>query len=84
MNTIGLFEAKTKLSELLDRVQDGEELVITRHGVPVAKLVPAGQSSRRDVSAAITQWRRFREGTVLNPPDAERVTVRELIEDGRK
>ena len=39
MTTVGAFEAKTKLSELLDRVERGEEIVITRHGKPVARLV---------------------------------------------
>ena len=47
METVGLFEAKTKLSELIDRVESGEELLITRHGVPVARLVPAGRATRR-------------------------------------
>jgi prevent-host-death family protein len=39
MITVGAFEAKTKLSELLDRVERGEEVTITRHGKPVARLV---------------------------------------------
>ncbi len=38
--TVGIFEAKTKLSALVERVERGEELVITRRGKPVAKLVP--------------------------------------------
>ena len=38
---IGAYEAKTHLSDLLDRVERGEELVITRHGKPVARLIPA-------------------------------------------
>jgi len=37
---IGAFEAKNKLAMLLDRVEDGEEITITRHGKPVARLVP--------------------------------------------
>ena len=37
---IGAFEAKNKLGSLLDRVEQGEEIVITRHGKPVARLVP--------------------------------------------
>jgi prevent-host-death family protein len=45
MATVGAFEAKTKLSELLDRVQRGEEIVITRHGKPAARLVPAHAAS---------------------------------------
>jgi prevent-host-death family protein len=40
MTTVGAFEAKTKLSELLDRVERGEEIVITRRGKPAARLVP--------------------------------------------
>jgi prevent-host-death family protein len=40
MTTVGAFDAKTRLSELLDRVEDGEVIVITRHGAPVAKLMP--------------------------------------------
>jgi len=42
METIGLFEAKTHLSELVARAERGEEVVITRHNKPVAKLVPVG------------------------------------------
>ncbi len=44
MLEIGAFEAKNKLGSLLDRVENGEEVVITRHGKPVARLVP---NSRR-------------------------------------
>ena len=40
MLVIGAFEAKNKLGTLLDRVQQGEEIIITRHGKPVARLVP--------------------------------------------
>lgn len=40
METVGLFEAKTHLSELVARAEQGEEVIITRHNKPVAKLVP--------------------------------------------
>lgn len=43
MITIGTFEAKNRLSELLDKVEQGEEVVITRHGKPVARLAPVHQ-----------------------------------------
>lgn len=39
--TFGAFEAKTHLSELLHRVEGGEHITITKHGRPVARLVPA-------------------------------------------
>ena len=42
MESIGLFEAKTHLSELIARAERGEEVIITRHNKPVAKLVPIG------------------------------------------
>ena len=45
-NTIGAYEAKTHLSELLEKVEAGEEITITKHGAPVAKLVPV----RREAS----------------------------------
>jgi prevent-host-death family protein len=57
MEEIGAFEAKNKLSALLDRVEAGEEIVITRHGRPVARLVPnagfAGQLQAREAAARI-------------------------------
>ena len=45
METVGLFEAKTHLSELIARAERGEEVIITRHNKPVAKLVPIGEVS---------------------------------------
>lgn len=39
-NVVGAYEAKTKLSELLDRVEKGERITITRHGKPIAEIVP--------------------------------------------
>ena len=42
MDEIGAFEAKNRLGALLDRVERGEEIVITRRGKPVARIVPAG------------------------------------------
>jgi prevent-host-death family protein len=52
--TVGAFEAKTKLSELLDRVEAGEEIIITRRGKEVARLVASKvpEALRRDAKAA--------------------------------
>jgi prevent-host-death family protein len=53
MTEIGAFEAKNTLGALLDRVEHGEEIVITRHGKPVARLVPnAGGIDRSQARAA--------------------------------
>jgi len=58
MQEIGAFEAKNKLAALLDRVEAGEEIVITRHGKAVARLVPhAGGSDRSQARAAAERIR---------------------------
>lgn len=58
MAEVGAFEAKNMLSALLDRVERGEEIVITRHGKPVARLVPnAGGIDRSQAYAAIQRIR---------------------------
>lgn len=59
MNEIGAFEAKNKLSELLDRAEKGEEVVITRRGRAVAKLVPIRPC--HDVEEARKAMKRIRE-----------------------
>lgn len=46
MQNVGAYEAKTHLPRLLDRVARGESLTITRHGHPVARLVPAEDEDR--------------------------------------
>jgi prevent-host-death family protein len=48
MREIGAFEAKNKLGQLLDLVEQGEEITITRHGKEVARLVPARPVRSRD------------------------------------
>ena len=58
MREIGAFEAKNTLGTLLDRVEEGEEIVITRHGKPVARLVPnAGNIDRSQAEAAAERIR---------------------------
>jgi prevent-host-death family protein len=52
MAEIGAFEAKNTLGSLLDRVEQGEEIVITRHGKPVARLVPSSGGINREQARA--------------------------------
>lgn len=62
MHTVGSYEAKTHLLQLLERVERGETITITRHGKPVARLVPAVASTPRpDVVAAIAAMETFQE-----------------------
>ena len=65
MITVGAFEAKTHLSALLDRVAAGEEVLITKHGKAVARLVGAGDAARQDVDAAIVRLKALRAGATL-------------------
>jgi prevent-host-death family protein len=59
MVEIGAFQAKNKLGSLLDLVESGEEIVITRHGRPVARLVP--ETGKRDAAAVRAAFQRIRE-----------------------
>ncbi len=75
---VGLFAAKTHFPAVVARVQRGEEILITKHGVAVARLVPAGQSVRRNPGQAAAKIRQLRRGVVLGD-----VSLRSLIEEGR-
>jgi prevent-host-death family protein len=79
MRTVGAYEAKTHLPRLLDEVARGETITITKHGVPVAKLVPADEAVGRDVGEVIEALREFRKGKTLGD-----ISIRELIEEGRR
>ena len=59
MATVGMLEAKTQLSALADRAVGGEEIVITRHGKPLVKIVPAVADRKVDAEELL---RRMREG----------------------
>ncbi len=58
MREIGAFEAKNKLGTLLDWVEQGEEVLITRHGKPVARMIP--NTSAHDHNQAVTAASRIR------------------------
>ena len=60
MEMIGAYEAKTHLPQLLDRVARGERLTITRHGKPVAQLIPVvtDRKRAREAAARIVERRR--------------------------
>ena len=79
MITIGAFEAKTHLSSLLDKVTQGEDVLITRRGVPVARLVPARQAQRAKTESAINELRALRAGMKLRGLD-----WKELRDEGRR
>ena len=83
MHTVGSYEAKTHLPQLLERVEHGESITITRHGKPVARLVPAISSTPRpDVAAAIAAMVQFQEQEA--PTLGGKSTIRDLINEGRR
>ena len=66
MREVGAFEAKNKLSQLLDQVEHGEEIVVTRRGKEVARLVPARAThSRAEARAAVQRIRARAESRKL-------------------
>ena len=79
MPQIGAFEAKTHLAELLDRVELGEELEITRRGRPVARLVPAADARQQRAAEAVRRLRELRRTATL-----EGIDWRELRDAGRR
>jgi prevent-host-death family protein len=80
LKSVGAYEAKTHLSQLLDLVARGEEIQITRNGRPVARLVPEPGEQVIDIRLVIAQIREFRTGRRLG----DDITIRELIEGGRR
>jgi prevent-host-death family protein len=64
-STVGAYEAKTHLAQLLDRVAEGERIVITRHGKPAAVLAPLDGEDRVDPHDAVAALRAFRKGRIL-------------------
>lgn len=65
MATMGAFEAKTHFSFLLEKVARGEEVIITKHGHPIAKVIPLGGCSREEMKQAIERLKVFRKGNTL-------------------
>jgi prevent-host-death family protein len=83
MITVGSFEAKTKLAELLDKVEAGEVVTITRRGKAVARLVAANcADANEDMRKLVEQIKRSRVGR--GKPAGPGTTIPELIKAGRR
>jgi prevent-host-death family protein len=79
MITVGAFAAKTHLSALLERVERGEEILITRRGKAIARLVPAASADRAEIQAAVAKLKQLRAGTRLDG-----LSWQELRDQGRR
>ncbi|MBI4264189.1 MAG: type II toxin-antitoxin system prevent-host-death family antitoxin [Acidobacteria bacterium] len=87
MATISAFEAKTRFGELLERVTRGEEIVITRHDKPVARIVPEGAQRLQDVRRAVGGLRELQRRIALRSKGKIKLSNREVrsaIEEGRQ
>ena len=86
LNTLSTYEAKTHFSSLADRVCAGEEITVTRHGVPVMKLVPienAQLTSRADrISASLKRLTQLQASPSW--PKLTRNEILSLKDEGRK
>ena len=84
MATVSAFEAKTRFGELLDRVSKGEEVVITRHDRPVARLIPEGAHRLADVRRAVDGLRELQQRiTRRSKAKLSDREVRSAIDEGR-
>jgi len=79
MKSVGAFDAKTHLNELLQRASKGETIQITRRGVPVARLCPPGEEGKESPRKVVEEIRRLRKGSILG-----KLSIRELIDEGRR
>jgi prevent-host-death family protein len=80
MTTMSFYEARTHLSELLDQVAKGKQVLITRRGKPAALLSPPPAETVKDVRQVIAEMKALRRGNVLGKD----LSVRDLIEEGRR
>lgn len=79
METIGAYEAKTHLPQLLKRVARGESITITKHGVPVATLQAPAATARRPAREVIADLQKFRKKNHLDG-----ISIREMLDEGRR
>ncbi|BDI29916.1 antitoxin [Capsulimonas corticalis] len=79
MASVGSYEAKTYLPSLLERVAKGEQITITKHGVPIARIVPIAEKDSLSRADAIQRLRLFSKGKTLGG-----LSVREMMEEGRR
>ena len=86
MNTVSAFEAKTHMGKLLDRVANGEEIIITRHEKPIARIVPEGRASAESLRETVMGLRALR-AKIASRKGGRRSTGREIksaVNEGRR
>ena len=79
MRTVGAFEAKTHLSEILEKASRGEETIITKRGVPIAKVIPVEKESSTIKPNLLQEFRQLRKKLTLG-----NLSWKDLRNEGRK
>jgi prevent-host-death family protein len=79
MQTLGAFHVKTHFSSLIDQVEKGEQITITKHGHPVAKLVPISGNTEERVHETIQRLKEFSQSKTLGGLD-----WKSLRDEGRR
>ncbi len=79
MHTVGAYEAKTHLPEILEKVARGENYIITKHGMPVAQIIPAPALGKTDTKLTIQSLKEFSKGKKLG-----KANLKSMIREGRR
>ena len=79
MKTVGVYEAKTHFSRLLEEVKRGQKITITRHGKPVATIEAVEEERKMSLAEIRDAFRELRKSLPRGGP-----SIRELIDEGRK
>lgn len=78
MERVGAYDAKARLAELLQRAAQGETILITKNGQPMACLTPPPQGRNRTMTETVQALKEFSKGRKLG------MRIREAIEEGRR
>ena len=87
MASVSAFEAKTRFGQLLQRVAQGEEVIITKHDKPVARLIPEGRSSLQSVRQAVAALHQLRRAIAARTAGKSRLSYHDFksaVEEGRR
>ncbi len=84
LHTVTAFDAKNRLGRLLDRVAAGEELVITRHGEPVARLIPVNSRTDDNINVALATFRAVRAALATVGTKVSRDEIQSWKREGRR
>jgi len=76
---VGIYEAKSKLSQLVEKAEAGEEVILTRRGRPVAKIVNVAPAVRRSRASLLREIRSLARRVRI----PKRVSIREIVAEGR-